>query len=469
MIKTGNIFKKLFLSYSLIIFLSFVLFGLVFIYLFHINLYEEYEETYTHHYNQVKNHLELQSLYGWNNEETAASLESALNQKGFSIIVYNSDGAPIYVPDDTVTAVNGIDAELIRAAVAGNMVSEGTRIDGSLSYLIASPLTVSMTDESFTMAMIFYDLDHEYRQMVFMILITFTITIAFAGVILWFISRKITAPLRDMNNIAMKYAKGDFTHTVNVASNDEIGQLGQTFNYMADELNSLEQMRKDFIANVSHDLRSPLTSIKGFLVALLDGTIPDKKRDHYYLLMKDETERVIKLVNDTLDMTQLESGKIKLEQENYNLQRQLQRIVVKLEPQLTKKNIELEIISDDKDIYVFADPARIEQALINLLQNAIQFSAGKAKVTIFLEKNKDEASIRIEDTGKGIAQEELALIWERFYKADRSRTDKAGTGIGLSIVKSIMDLHGVPIHVESQLGKGTTFSFTLPLGKNKDD
>lgn len=441
-----------------------MLFGLVFIYLFHINLYKNYEETYSHHYEQIEQHLKLLDRFEWENDELEASLESALNHKDFSIMIYDSFSAPLYVPDDERVQEHYVDSDLIEQASGGTMISEGIRVDGNLSYLIASNLSEPIRDnETVTMAMVFHDLDHEYRQMGFMILITFTITIAFAGMILWFISRKITAPLRDMNGIALKYAKGDFSQSVDVKSNDEIGQLGETFNYMADELKSLEEMRKDFIANVSHDLRSPLTSIKGFLVALLDGTIPEKRKEHYYLLMKDETERVIKLVNDTLDMTQLESGQIKLKPEIYNLTRQLQRIIFKLEPQLVKKKIEIEMIPDEEDMFVFADRDRIEQVFINLLQNAIQFSKENSTVSILLEKKSDHVQMKIRDHGEGISNEDVQHIWERFYKSDRARTNKVGTGIGLSIVKSIMDLHDITIQVESEVGNGTTFTFSLPL------
>ncbi len=455
---------KLFRSYSLIILLSFLLFGLVFIYLFHINLYKNYEETFSHHYDKIEQHMNLVDRFEWSESEISLSLEAALNHKDFSIIIYDSANHPLFIPDDERAMEHEIDSALIEKAASTKMISEGIRVDGNLSYLIASSLQNNIRgEESLIMAMVFHDLDHQYKEMIVMILITFTITIAFAGIILWFISRKITAPLREMNQIALKYAKGDFSPSVEVKTDDEIGQLGETFNYMADELNSLEEMRKDFIANVSHDLRSPLTSIKGFLVALLDGTIPEKRKEHYYLLMKDETERVIKLVNDTLDMTQLEAGQIKLNRDRYNLTRQLQRIVVKLEPQLDKKSMKIEIIPDIEELYVFADRDRMEQAILNLLQNAIQFSKQHSIVSIFLNENQDGVQVKIQDQGEGILEEDIQHIWERFYKTDRSRTNKVGTGIGLSIVKSIMDLHDVTIHVDSQIGKGTSFTFSLPI------
>ncbi|PYZ94800.1 hypothetical protein CR194_04535 [Salipaludibacillus keqinensis] len=465
MMKTKTIFRKLLVSYSLIIFLSFVLFGLVFIYLFHLNLYDDYEDLFVYQQGQLEDQLGYSAEAGWTEQETESALQPALRHRDYSILVYHPDGERVFSPQDNRTDGRDPEREIIHTAASGEMVSEGGRFNGSLSYIIANRLQASEGEESYVAVMIFHDLDHQYRQMGLMILFPFIVTIAFAGVILYFMSRKITAPLRDMNDIALKLATGDFSRKVKVASEDEVGQLGETFNYMAEELNSLEEMRRDFLANVSHDLRSPLTSIKGFLVALLDGTIPEHKRDHYYWLMKEETERVIKLVNDTLDMSRLEAGQVEISPEPYNLTDQLHRIQVILEPQLERKGMILDIEPDAEAIFVTADRDRMDQVFVNLLQNAIQVSPKRGTVRVKLQKMNDEVAVSVLDEGKGIPEDQLDRIWERFYKVEKSRTNKGGAGIGLSIVKSIMDLHKLEIKVKSEPGKGTVFTFTLPLNQ----
>lgn len=467
MIKTKKIFTRLFISYAFIIFTSFTLFGILFLGLFHINLYNDFEETYLHHYDQITKYFEASKEFQWSEDEMAASLIPSLSQKDFSIYIYHSNGETVFTPERTVIQERRINHDWLQTAAQGEMITEGGWSDGVLGYFIASPLSLQENNlnTQLVMVMVFHDLDHEYRQMVFMILITFTIIFVVAGIFLWFISKKITAPLQEMNNSALQFAKGDFTKSVRVKTHDEIGQLGETFNYMAIQLNSLEETRKEFIANVSHDLRSPLTSVNGFLIALLDGTIPEKRREHYYLLMKDETERMIKLVNDTLDMTHLEAGQIKIVPKNYNLTKQLQMLAVKLEPHLANKEIEIQIIPDHQDIIVVADPDRIEQALINLVQNAIQNSPDQSVIKIYLEKQSDHVHIRIQDQGEGISEEQLEHIWKRFYKTDKARSNKTGIGIGLAIVKSIMDLHDTEITVISRPGEGTTFAFSLPLNE----
>ncbi|WP_404431138.1 sensor histidine kinase [Sutcliffiella horikoshii] len=458
----NKIFYKLFFIYALIISSLFIIFGLIFLYLFHVDLYEDFEETYTHQQQQITDLLTASEEFGWAEEETMTALKPMLVEKDFHVYLFSENGERFF--KDVSFELDEIDRALLEKVKSGDYVAKGGWTNGDLSYVIASPI-----DGEMIMVMVFHDLSHAYQQVLSMILITFTITIAIAGIIIWFLSAKITASLRDMNEIALKYAKGDFSQSVQIASKDEIGQLGESFNHMAAELNSLEETRKAFIANVSHDLRTPLTSIKGFLIALLDDTIPANQRKEFYLLMKDETERVIKLVNDTLDMSQLERSQVTLKRTSYNLTKQLQLIAGKLEPHLASKELEIQIIPDNQEIMVVADRDRIEQALINLLQNAIQVSANHQNIQVFLEKKAEEVVIRILDHGEGISEENLERIWERFYKTDKARSSKTGIGIGLSIVKSIMDLHGTTIKVESKVGEGTVFSFALPLMKQESD
>jgi signal transduction histidine kinase len=290
-------------------------------------------------------------------------------------------------------------------------------------------------------------------------LISLTVT----GLFSYYLAQRITAPLREMNQLARQIAKGHFEQRVNLKTHDELGELAQTFNAMTQALAGLDQMRQDFVANVSHDLRSPLTALHGFVQALLDDTIPYDRQHQYYLLMQAQTERMIKLVNDLLDVARIEAGQLEIHPVSFNLSELVRQVVARLDPELVKKQITVELRAEEShDIHVVADPDRIDQVIVNLLQNAIQFSAPADAVQVILEQ-ADRAVIAICDQGPGIKPAELAAIWERFYKVDRARTTKAGTGLGLSIVKHILDLHQSPIQVHSEVGQGSTFSFTLPL------
>ena len=453
----------MFLSYSLIIVLSFLLFIAVFFYLFHLNLYKDYETIYEHQYIQVEKQLENQKKFNWSNSETAEILSYSLNQPGYHIYIVDESGTRIFGPNETSTYSLPLSEAILNQVNAGTHVSKGGLKNGELRYMVASQLTTNIDNVNQPiMVMIFHELSHEYQQVIWMILITFIIVIVVAGVVLWLMSKKITAPLREMSDVARHYAKGDFAETVHYKSDDEIGQLAKSFTYMANELNNLETIRRQYISNLSHELRSPLTSIKGFIIALMDGTIPSNRQSHYYGLMKDETERMIKLVNDTLDMNQLEEGKSKIFRTNYNLTEQITTIILKLEPHSSDKQLNIRFDHTQKYM-VYADRERMEQVLVNLIHNAIQFSHVEGLIDIKLVGEGRYVKVMVQDYGIGIEEQHLDLIWRRFYKIDEARSNKTGSGLGLAIVKSILDLHDTEINVDTKIGEGTIFSFKLPL------
>lgn len=291
------------------------------------------------------------------------------------------------------------------------------------------------------------------------------ISLTISGIFTYYLSKRITSPIRDMNQIALQIARGQFNQVMEIKSRDELGELGETFNYMAQELAGLDQMRKDFVANVSHDLRSPLTSIHGFVMAFQDNTIPEERKDYYLSIMKEQTERMIKLVNDLLDMARIEAGQMEIRPTMFNLSELVRQVIARMEPEIEKKQVNVElIITQERDIHVFADPDRIDQVIVNLILNAIQLSSPGSPVEVKLDI-EDKAIVCIRDYGPGIKPENINSIWERFYKVDKARANKVGTGIGLSIVKHILDQHQSTIQVSSVLGNGAAFTFTLPLEK----
>lgn len=464
MFKKNSIFIRMFFSYSFIIILSFLLFIGVFFYLFHLNLYKEFEDIFHHQYLQVEKQLQNQRKFNWSDSETAEILSHSLNQPGYHVYIVDETGKQIFGPDtNQESPVIPISDDILSQVQSGKLLSKGGFENGELRYTIATMLITSINEvEQPIMVMVFNKLNHEYQRVIWMILFTFFIAIVFAGIILWFMSKRITAPLREMSEIARHYAKGDFSKSVHYQLNDEIGQLAKSFTHMAHELNNLETMRRQYISNVSHELRSPLTSIKGFIIALMDGTIPPNKQEHYYRLMRDETERMIKLVNDTLNMNQLEEGHYKILRTNYNLTDQVKTIIHKLEPHCKEKQLEIRLHAD-QDYHVNADKERIEQVFVNLIRNAIQFSNMHSYIDITLTREEQDVKVMIQDYGIGIEEKHLDLIWRRFYKVDEARSIKSGAGLGLAIVKSILDLHETEVNVYSKPGEGTIFSFKLPV------
>ncbi|HEY5583927.1 MAG TPA: ATP-binding protein [Ruminiclostridium sp.] len=296
------------------------------------------------------------------------------------------------------------------------------------------------------------------------------VAIFLAIILVYIFSLRFTRPLKQINNAAKIIAGGEFRNRLVVNSEDEIGQLADSFNQMVEDLQKLEEMRRGFIANVSHELRTPMTSIRGFVEGILDGTIPPERQKNYLLIVRDETNRLNRLVNDLLDLSKMESGEIALIIKPFDINELVRICVIKLETLITSKNLEIEANFENENFLVAADRDSIERVIINLLHNAVKFSNENGKIILETVKNKDKVLISIKDNGVGIDESEQKRIWDRFFKSDKSRgKDKTGTGLGLAIVKNIINEHKQDIWVESEIGLGTKFTFTLDCFKNNSE
>jgi signal transduction histidine kinase len=264
-----------------------------------------------------------------------------------------------------------------------------------------------------------------------------------------------------------KIAKGDY----NVNLNNNIEGLGpytelvDSVNYMALELSKMEKMRQEFISNVSHEIQSPLTSIRGFAEALRNDKLSSQSRLHYLNIIEAESMRLSKLSDNLLRLASLESDTIKFEPKTYRLDKQLRRIILTCEPQWLDKNINMDVFLEE--IEIMADEDMMDQVFINLINNSIKFTPEGGSVLVDLHKKNDLIEFKITDTGLGIADEDQNHIFERFFKGDKSRGPLIkGNGLGLSIVKGIIDVHHGTINVQSKLGKGTIFAISLPSHTN---
>lgn len=300
--------------------------------------------------------------------------------------------------------------------------------------------------------------------------------ILLATVLGFILSRNLSRPLLRMNKVAQAIARGDFTSKVPVQSSDEIGLLAGSLNKLSEDLqanlaalNRLDQTRRDFVANVSHELRTPLTIILGFTDAILAG-IPenDNERDQYLLNIQDEAQRLQRLVNDLLDLRKMEAGQAEMPMAPVYLALLIDRVIEKLTRQLKEKDIKMVTGLSRNLPRVPASEDHLERVFINLLGNAIRFSPNGGSIAVEARPRGNTMEVSISDSGPGIPPEELPLIWERFYKVDKSRarTVGGGTGLGLAITRQIIEAHGGQINVDSEVGRGSTFTFTLPLQTN---
>lgn len=293
-------------------------------------------------------------------------------------------------------------------------------------------------------------------------LITFFIVFCIIGLF----SYNMVNPLKQMSKAAKDFAKGDFTRRVPVKSEDEIGQLSSAFNDMADSLAASESTRRSFIANVSHELKTPMTTIAGFIDGILDGTIPYERQDYYLRIVSAEIRRLSRLVTSMLSLSRIDNGDLKMNKQRFNLTETAINTLLTFEQKLSDKNIDVQGLENVEQIFIDGDPDMIHQVIYNLLENASKFTNESGYIKINIQDDPDKVLLEITNSGQGIAPDELMHIFERFYKTDKSRSqDKNGMGLGLYIVKTIIRLHGGDITVKSVVNEYCTFSFWLPKEK----
>ena len=289
----------------------------------------------------------------------------------------------------------------------------------------------------------------------------------FASVVLSLVSKKILInPLAQINNVAKKFANGEVNRRVNIESKDEIGELANSFNIMAESLEKVENNRRDFISNVSHELRSPITSIKGFIAGIIDEVIPKDKEAYYLDRVYGEIKRLTRLINDLLDLSTIESGKLKFNMKKININELIRLCIINNEQNIKEKEITLKIELQYENCYVTSDEDKTMQVITNLLDNAIKYCGDNGIIRISTYHKGAKVFVQIYNNGPKIGDEEIRHIWDRFYKSDKSRTNKVSTGLGLPIVRMMLMQQGEEVWVKNNSDIGVTFTFSLTKYKN---
>ncbi|MDD4710922.1 MAG: HAMP domain-containing sensor histidine kinase [Eubacteriales bacterium] len=283
----------------------------------------------------------------------------------------------------------------------------------------------------------------------------------FAAVIVWQSTRRFTQPLSEMAEASKDVAGGKYGRVVTKGDTKEVADLSDAFNSMSVQLQETDQVRRDFIANVSHELSSPMTSIQGFVQGILDGTVEKDDQRKYLQIVLDETKRLSKLVSGLLNLSRMESDQTRLDKSAFDIHELIRQVLITKMSAIEEKRHELHLDFRDVPLYVDANRDAIEQVLINLIDNAIKYTPPRGQITIASkEANENTIAVAITDNGIGILPEDAAHIFERFYVAEKSHTSGKGTGLGLAISRKIMEKHGQHIRLVPSL-QGTTFEFTL--------
>lgn len=289
-----------------------------------------------------------------------------------------------------------------------------------------------------------------------------------------FFSQMLSKPLVKMNKIALEMANGNYTNRVDIQSNDEIGLLASSLNRLSSQLQekirqleAQEQIRREFVTNVAHEIKTPLTIMQGFTETMVDGLVKDEQERNSYLHhILDEITRLKRLVDDVLNLKRMEEGHFDFDKEPCDFNHIIEKVVHKFSQLIEERRIHFKVTVEKELPKVTCNSDRMEQVLINLMDNAIRHTPEGGTITLDVKKGAHQLHIQVSDTGAGIPSDDLPMIWERFYKADKSRTrGKGGTGLGLAIVKKIIEAHGGEIKVQSSLNQGTSFSILLPISQ----
>lgn len=399
----------------------------------------------------------------------------------FTLLLTDNAGKILSYTDTTTTALN-VDAIIPKSVMDeinnGQEVSQLDFLEGVFAeqHMIYAVPIFTADDYVCGTAMVCttsVKLDNLLELMIKTIIIASLWIMLAALIAVYFITERVIRPLKDMNKAVKCFAAGDFSARVPVRGKDEIARLANAFNDMAQSLDNLETMRNTFIGNVSHDLRTPMTTISGFIDGILDGAIPPDKHEYYLGIIAAEVRRLSRLVATLLDVARLQAGDRKFNMQPFDVCEMARQILISFEQKIDAKRLDVEFECDEENMFANADRDAIYQILYNICDNAVKFSCERGQLSLTLRNTKDKKIlIRVFNEGTGIPAEDVPFIFERFYKSDKSRgLDKSGVGLGMFISKTIIDAHKERIWVESEYQKNCAFLFTLakvdpPAGPN---
>ena len=366
--------------------------------------------------------------------------------------------------------VNSLSGEEITEALRKVLQGESIRIRSSVGQAPTFTVGVPFTQNGYVRGAVFIqtraqEIESGLDQILLKIILLTLGVLILSGIAVFLFVRSALRPLRKMTAAAGNIAEGDFTVRVDEKHGGrELKEVSRAFNTMTQKLEGVEEGRREFVSNVSHELRSPITSIRGFAEGMADGVIPEEEHPKYLRLVADESKRLSGLVNDLLALSRLERDDAKPEMSVFDINEMLRRAIIRRMADVEDKKIDISCEPETDPCYVRADRDRIEQVVINLLDNAIKFTGEEGKITLSSRVRGDKAEITVRDNGIGVAEEDREKIFDRFFTADRAHTAGKGTGLGLSICRRIMEMHGQGIRL-LDTEEGAAFMFTLEAVK----
>lgn len=461
------IFKKQFFIHLIALIICFSFLGVALIKVFNTLFINQKESVLVQEAEKIANLYKTSILFGDNVKKNIKNVEEYLN---CSFIILSYDNTVIATSSDIKKELSfkEEDLEMLNYLEEGEILhikDNFFEIRKQSVTTIGYPVFINNVRAGLVIVSslntgLLFGIEQAYKIIIpFMLIAVMT-----SFVLVYLFSRQISIPLIKINNAAKIMSEGNFEKQIDIKSRDEIGQLANILNEMAKKLNEQEKYRREFISNISHDIRSPLTSMKGFLQALIDGTIPENKKEKYLNIVLEETERLTRLSNNILDINKLQDINNECKNVKFNINTLIKNIILSFETRVTQKQIKLNLSFEKKEIIVLADIEKVERIIYNLVDNAIKFTDDGKGIYISTSTKGEKALISIKDEGKGIPKHLQARVFDRFYKVDTSRgEDKKGSGLGLSIVKDFILAHEESITLNSEPNKGSEFVFTLKL------
>ncbi len=484
--KKGAFFFKYFFIFSAIVLISFFIIGLalmIFVTGFYKTQNRDNTSRYAKEISTTMVELVESSTISRNPEGSALvllnSLELMSDCTGYDVFICNKDGS-VAVCAEMLSGFSlntnacekhsglALSKAYIQRAKNGGL-SEFSTMDSFYNSLHSVSMEPVFINKEFTaIAVVAAPVEgtmvNNLRNVLRMFLFAAGLALILVTIAVYFMTERIAKPIRNLENATRCYSSGDFTYRVpELHSHDELAGLITKFNSMATSLEQLENSRRSFVANVSHEFKTPMTTIGGFINGIIDGTIPPEKQNYYLEIVSSEINRLSKMVTMMLNISKIETGNVDLNIEQFDISGKLVSTFLGFEQLASQKNIEVEGFEELQPITVHGDSAMIDQVVYNLVDNAVKFTNEGGKILINTASDKRFAYFSVTNSGKGIPKKDIGKVFERFYKVDQSRsTDVKSTGLGLFLVKSIVDLHGGTITVESEPDTYTRFTVKLP-------
>ena len=478
-----NIFTKNFLTFALVFFIMLTVLGTSMFIL--MNNYSDNMQTDLLRENTeslketVEGMITVQDMnkkYSWEKAIICETLSTISQSIDADIFVCDVDGNIIFCGErantqpysSTLNPCSKHDNYRINSSILSLVYEQGefvekTRLFNLQYFVVARPIVSDGNIIGSVFALTSTGLQTITLDIFRIFLTSAFVCLILAFICIYYLTKSMVKPLQQMSKATKQFAVGDFSYRIKVKGNDELSDLAIAFNDMAEALDVLESSRRSFVSNVSHELKTPMTSIAGFIDGILDGTIPKDKQNYYLDIVSTEIRRLSRLVVSMLNMSKIESGDIEMKPSPYDISDQMIHILLTFEQKISEKNIEIRGLEALKPAQVIADPDMIYQAIYNLFDNAVKFTNENGYIEVSLTEHPSNVEVTIKNSGEGIREEELTHIFERFYKVDKSRSlDSKGAGLGLYIVKLMIEMHGGRVFAKSDSVETAEFTFTLP-------